>query len=205
MSPELLIAFILAAIVLSVSPGAGAVNTMSHGLRLGVWRTLPSILGQQIGVVVQLIVVGIGLGALLASSVLAFTLLKWAGVLYLIWLGIQKWREPALAMDDGDVPVMSGWKRFWQGALVNTLNPKATVFLVAFLPQFIDPAAARLPQFLQMGVVLVVVDIAVMLGYASLASLLRGWFSNPARQQLQNRLFGSLFVVAGGALASYSR
>ncbi|MCV6587434.1 MAG: homoserine/homoserine lactone efflux protein [Marinobacterium sp.] len=205
MSTELLIAFILAAVVLSVSPGAGAVNTMSHGLRLGIWRTLPSILGQQVGVVVQLVVVGIGLGALLASSVLAFTLLKWLGVLYLIWLGVQKWREPALAMTDGEVPVMSGWKRFWQGALVNTLNPKATVFLVAFLPQFIDPTAARLPQFLQMGAVLVVVDIVVMLGYASLASLLRGWFSNPARQQLQNRLFGSLFVVAGGALASYSR
>jgi len=205
MSLEMLLAFALAAVVLSVSPGAGAVNTMSNGLSYGVKRTIPSILGLQLGLAGQVLIVGVGLGALLSSSAWAFTALKWLGVAYLIWLGIQKWREPPLVMGAADDTGRSASKRFWEAAFVNVINSKTTVFLLAFLPQFLNPSAPKGEQFLIMGSVLVAVDTMVMLGYASLAASLKGWFQNPARQKAQNRLFGGMFVAAGSALASYSR
>lgn len=205
MSMELILAFVLAAIVLSVSPGAGAVNTMSNGLRYGVKRTLPAILGLQLGLAAQILIVGVGLGALLSSSALAFVVLKWLGVGYLIWLGIQKWREAPALLSAAQEQNGAGWQRFWSAALVNLLNPKSTIFLLAFLPQFLVPAEPQGPQFLIMGSILLSVDTLVMLGYASLAASLKGWFQNPAQQRLQNRVFGGMFVAAGSALASVSR
>lgn len=205
MSMELILAFVLAAIVLSVSPGAGAVNTMSNGLRYGVKRTVPAILGLQLGLAAQILIVGVGLGALLSSSALAFVVLKWLGVGYLIWLGIQKWREAPALLSAAQEQTGAGWQRFWAAALVNLLNPKSTIFLLAFLPQFLVPAEPQGPQFLIMGSILLSVDTLVMLGYASLAASLKGWFQNPARQRLQNRVFGGMFVAAGSALASVSR
>lgn len=207
MSTEILIAFTLAAIVLSVSPGAGAVNTMSNGLRYGVRRTLPSILGLQLGVIAQIIIVGAGIGALLASSSLAFSVIKWLGAGYLIWLGYQKWREipQQLSTETAENSSDSSSRRFWQAALVNLFNPKSTIFLIALLPQFLNPQAPQLPQFLVMGSILIIVDSLVMVGYASLAAKLRSLFNNPAQQKTQNRIFGGMFIAAGTALASYSR
>ena len=206
MSLELFLAFLLASVLISISPGAGAVNTMSNGLRYGVRQSMPAILGLQVGYGAQVVIVGVGLGALLASSELAFSLVKWLGAGYLIWLGYQKWREKPLAIEEGQQQLtVSAKKRFWQAAFVNLVNPKATVFLVALFPQFIVADAPQLPQFLIMGSTLIVVDIMVMIGYASLASKLSRWFKDPKHQKSQNRIFGGMFMAAGTALASYSR
>lgn len=203
MSPNLWLAFLLASILISLSPGAGAVNTMSNGLRYGVRRTLPAIIGLQLGFGTQILIVGVGLGAILASSTWMFTLLKWAGVAYLVWLGWQKWREGSLeAPTDTD---KAPDKRFWESVLVNMTNPKATVFLVSLFPQFLEPDAPHGPQFLAMGVTLIAVDIIVMLGYATLASQLQRFMRRPAQQRMLNRLFGGLFVAAAVALASFRR
>ncbi|WP_086479573.1 homoserine/homoserine lactone efflux protein [Oceanospirillum sanctuarii] len=206
MSFELFLAFLLASILISVSPGAGAVNTMSNGLRYGVRNSMPAILGLQVGYGAQVIIVGVGLGALLASSEVAFGLVKWLGAAYLVWLGYQKWREAPLSLEaQQDQPIESGSRRFWQAAFVNLINPKATVFLVALFPQFIVADAPQLPQFLIMGTTLIIVDILVMVGYASLAAKLSRWFKDPKHQKSQNRIFGGMFMAAGTALASYSR
>ena len=206
MSTELFLAFLLASVLISISPGAGAVNTMSNGLRYGVRKSMPAILGLQLGYGAQVVIVGAGLGALLASSELAFSLVKWLGAAYLVWLGYQKWREPPLAIGEAENKhIESAAKRFWQAAFVNLVNPKATVFLVALFPQFIVADTPQLPQFLVMGVTLIVVDILVMVGYASLAAKLSHWFKDPRHQKSQNRVFGGMFMAAGSALASYSR
>ncbi|WP_028303981.1 homoserine/homoserine lactone efflux protein [Oceanospirillum maris] len=206
MSLELFLAFLLASVLISISPGAGAVNTMSNGLRYGVRQSMPAIFGLQVGYGAQVVIVGVGLGALLASSELAFSLVKWLGAGYLIWLGYQKWREKPLAIEEGQQQLtVSAKKRFWQAAFVNLVNPKATVFLVALFPQFIVADAPQLPQFLIMGSTLIIVDIMVMIGYASLASKLSRWFKDPKHQKSQNRIFGGMFMAAGTALASYSR
>lgn len=205
MSLTLWLTFVVAAVLISVSPGAGAVNTMSNGLQYGVRRSVPAILGLQLGYGAQILLVGAGLGAIIASSALALSVIKWLGVAYLIWLGIQKWREPVTAHQDSPQARVSNRKRFWQSAFVNLTNPKATVFLIALFPQFLVAGEPHGPQLATMGLTLVIVDCLVMLGYALLASQLYRFLTTPRRQKLMNQVFGSLFVVAAAALAGFRR
>lgn len=205
MSLTLWLTFTVAAVLISISPGAGAVNTMSNGMQYGVRRSLPAILGLQLGYGAQILLVGAGLGAIIASSNLALSVIKWLGVAYLIWLGIQKWREPPLAHASAEQAPVSGLKRFWQSAFVNLTNPKATVFLVALFPQFLVAGEPHGPQLATMGLTLVLVDCVVMLGYALLASQLFRFMTTPRQQKRMNQVFGSLFVFAAVALASFRR
>ncbi len=206
MSLDIWIAYSIACIVISVSPGAGAVNTMSNGLHYGVRHSLPAILGLQLGYGAQFVIVGIGLGTVLASSNALFDAIKWLGVVYLVWLGMQKWRQPMLKIDDASTSTdLAYQRRFWQAALVNLTNPKATVFLVALLPQFLELDKPQLPQFSIMTLTGISVDILVMLGYATLATTIARWMKSDRHQRLLNRLFGSMFVIAAGLMASYQR
>ena len=205
MTLTLWLTFLIAAVLISLSPGAGAVNTMSNGVRFCVKRSLPAILGLQLGYGAQIVLVGAGLGALVASSATLLTVIKWIGVAYLIWLGIQKWREPVLAVDENEEPDISPRRQFWDAALVNVTNPKATVFLIALFPQFLVAEAPHGPQLVTMGTTLILVDCLVMLGYALLASQLLRFMTTPRRQRQMNRLFGGLFVTAAVALASFKR
>lgn len=205
MSLSVWLTFVVAAILISVSPGAGAVNTMSNGLQYGVRRSMPAILGLQLGYGAQILLVGAGLGAVIASSNMALSVIKWLGVAYLVWLGIQKWREPVVAhSSDGQAEVSDG-RRFWRATVVNLTNPKATVFLIALFPQFLVAEAPHGPQLATMGITLIIVDCLVMLGYALLASQLFRFMTTPRRQKRMNQVFGSLFVVAAVALASFRR
>ncbi|ASP37971.1 homoserine/homoserine lactone efflux protein [Bacterioplanes sanyensis] len=206
MALETWLAFLLASILISISPGAGAVNTMSNGLRYGISGSMPAILGLQLGYLAQIVLVGIGLGALLATSQWAFELVRWFGVAYLVWLGYQKWTQPLLDMSTADAQQSNKSQQFWQAAVVNISNPKATVFLLALFPQFANPNASHpAEQYLLMGSTLVVVDIIVMIGFAGLAAQLKRWMNSDAHQRLQNRIFGGLFIGAAGAMASYHR
>ena len=138
MSLHLWFGFLAATLVVALSPGPGAVLSMSVGLRHGYRHALVAILGLQTALLLQLALVAIGLGALLAASENAFLAVKLAGAAYLVWLGIQKWRAP---VGEGgasvDAELKSGFYR--QGILVNLGNPKAIVFIAALVPQFIDP------------------------------------------------------------------
>lgn len=206
MALETWLAFLLASILISISPGAGAVNTMSNGLRFGIGGSMPAILGLQLGYLAQIILVGIGLGALLATSQWAFELVKWLGVAYLVWLGYQKWTQPVLELDASSTQQSNKSQQFWQAALVNLSNPKATIFLVALFPQFANPNASNpVEQYMVMGSTLVMVDIIVMIGFAGLAAQLKRWMHSAAHQRLQNRIFGGLFISAAGVMASYHR
>lgn len=205
MSLHLWLGFLAATLVVALSPGPGAVLSMSVGLRHGYRHALAAILGLQTALLLQLSLVALGLGALLAASENAFLAVKLAGAAYLVWLGVQKWRSPvgeegASPMDEA---LKSGFYR--QGILVNLGNPKAIVFIAALVPQFIDPAAPKAIQFLVIGITMFSIDVAVMSGYA----LLAGRFRNSVRDRravvLQNRMFGAIFVGAGCLLAGASR
>jgi len=196
--------FLLAAILIAVTPGPGAVASMSAGMRHGYWSALILVLGLQAAILLHLGVVAIGLGALLATSEAAFGLVKLAGAAYLVWLGVQKWRTPFLSK----VELLSGERRrslFLQGLLVNLTNPKAIVFIGALVPSFIDTGAALLPQYLVIAVTLCLTDMLVMSVYALVASRLGAVMRDPKLMRVQNRLFGSLFVTAGTLLALSSR
>ena len=207
MSLQVWLAFIVAAILISLSPGAGAISCMASGMRYGYRRSLPNIAGMQLGVALQLVVVGIGLGALLAASTLAFNLVKVFGVAYLCYLGWQQFRAEARPVQLADVETAADTPRalFTQGFLVNASNPKATIFLLAVLPQFIDAQAPQLPQYLVAMATLTVVDIIVMSGYALFAARVLRLLREPGQIRWMNRGFGSMFVLAAGFLALFRR
>jgi homoserine/homoserine lactone efflux protein len=196
------LAFVAACFVFSLSPGAGAVSTMSTSLAQGPRRALANILGLQIALTTHIVVVAAGLGMLLSSSAWAFTALKLVGALYLVWLGVQKWREaPTLAVA-GSKAGGGIWKLIRTGVLVNLTNPKSIIFLAAFLPQFVQPGSPQAPQYLILGLTVLAMDWLVMIGYALLAASLRSVMATPVAMRRGNRVFGSLFIGAGLALAS---
>lgn len=201
MSIDVWLAYLLAAIVFSFAPGSGTVNSISNGMVYGWRKSLASIIGLQLGMAVHIILVGVGLGAIVAGSELAFTVIKWLGAVYLVWLGIQKWREKsALSLADRDTTV-SAATLFKRAIFVNLTNPKTIVFLVALFPQFINPLAPQLPQLLILGITTLVVDGFVMLFYVLLASRFTRYIRSTTVMTRLNRLFGSMFIGCGALLA----
>ena len=206
MTLETWLAFLVAAVLISVSPGAGAVACMTSGMRYGYRRGVWNIFGMQVGIALQLAIVGAGLGAILATSTMAFTALKWLGVAYLCWLGVKQWRAPAEPVEVGAAP--RGGTRaalFAQGFLVNATNPKATVFFLAVLPQFIEASRSLLPQYLAVVATLTAVDLVVMSGYTVFAAKFLALLRAPRQIRFVNRLFGGLFVGAAALLATFKR
>ncbi len=201
------LAFFAASWAISISPGAGAVAAMSAGLAHGFRRGYLTTLGLVLGIWTQIVIVGIGLGALVATSATAFTVIKWAGVAYLVWLGLQQWRAPArpLAQASPDVSPQRARDLIVRGWIINALNPKGTVFLLAVVPQFLDLVQPLAPQYLVIALTLGFTDLVVMAGYTALAARLLRSLKSTAHVRALNRVFGSLFVVAGGLLALFKR
>ncbi|MCP1439134.1 homoserine/homoserine lactone efflux protein [Erwinia persicina] len=199
------LAYLLTTSILSLSPGSGAINTMSTGISHGYRGAAASISGLQVGLAVHILLVGIGLGALFSQSVLAFEVLKWAGAAYLIWLGIQQWRSAGAIDLQAVAKAMPRRRLFKRAVLVNLTNPKSIVFLAALFPQFIIPHQPQAMQYLVLGVTTVVVDIIVMIGYATLAQRIAAWIKGPKQMKLLNRLFGGMFMAVGALLASARR
>ena len=195
--------------VIALSPGSGAVLSMSHGLSYGVRRTTPTILGLQLGLAVVLLVAGLGVGALLLASAKAFWVVKVLGAAYLIWLGWRQWRAPVAADaatgHAASESAMSVRQRVLRGFLTNVTNPKGIVFMAAVLPQFINPAK---PLALQLAILLattLAVDVTVMHGYAWLASRLQALLRSARARRNQNRVFGSVLMAMGASLLLVKR
>lgn len=196
--------FLAASLLIAVTPGPGAVISMSTGMRHGYWAALTAILGLQAAILLHLLIVALGVGALLAASETAFAAVKFLGAAYLVWLGFQKWRTPAVPVD-ANAPLIRRKGLFLQGLLVNLTNPKAIIFVGALVPQFVNPALPQLPQYLLIAATLCLTDMTVMSGYALAGSRLGRWLHDPATIRLQNRAFGGLFVSAGALLAISSK
>ena len=212
MALHLWLAYLVAAIAIALSPGPGAVLAMSHGLSWGVRAASVTILGLQAGLALILLVAGVGVGAVLLASSTAFTVVKVLGAAYLLWLWLHQWRAPvALAGADdaaqppAQVAPLSARQRFLRGLLTNATNPKGIVFMVAVLPQFIDPAHALAPQLLVLLATTITVDLIVMHGYALLAASLRGWLNSARAQRTQNRIAGAVLMAMGASLAFIGR
>jgi len=201
------LAFFAASWAISISPGAGAIAAMSAGLNHGFRRGYFTSFGLVLGIWTQVIVVGVGLGALVAASSSAFLVVKWLGVAYLLWLGVAQWRAPATPMvASAEVGVLvtrrSMILRAW---MINAVNPKGTVFLLAVVPQFMSLSQPLLPQYLVIAATLAFTDLVVMAGYTLLASRVLGALKSPAHIRALNRTFGGLFVLAGSLLAMFKR
>lgn len=202
MTFEWWLTYLITTIILSLSPGSGAINTMTTAISHGYRKTFSSIAGLQTGLTLHIVLVGVGLGTLFSRSVMAFEILKWAGAVYLIWLGIQQWRAAGSIGLNTQGNSQPRRKLFKRAVLVNMTNPKSIVFLAALFPQFINPAEPQVMQYFILGTTTVVVDIIVMMGYATLATRIAAWIKEPHQVKVLNRIFGSLFILVAGLLAS---
>ncbi len=201
------LAFFLASWIISLSPGAGAIASMSSGLQYGFLRGYWNAIGLQLGLAMQIAVVAGGLGAILAASSNAFYAIKWFGVAYLVYLAIKQWRALPMDMSEDAAirPIGKPMAMMFRGFLVNASNPKALVFMLAVLPQFVNPQAPLLTQYLILGATMISVDMIVMAGYTGLASKVLRLLRTPKQQKRMNRTFAGLFVGAAGFLASLHR
>ena len=150
--PWVLLAFIPAGLALNLTPGADMMFTLAQGLKGGPRAGMAANAGIAVGGMVHTVIAGLGLGALVAAHPLAFDVIRWGGVGYLLWLAVQSLRAGPMAAR-GDVAARSLGRVFVDGLMVNLLNPKVILFILAFLPQFVDPGRAVLPQFLLLGLV----------------------------------------------------
>jgi len=204
-------AYFFASWAIALSPGSGAVLSMTHGLAYGVRAASATVLGLQLGLAVILLVAGAGVGAVLVASATAFTVVKVVGAAYLIWLGIKQWRAPVQGPAPGGeaLPAKAGVpslrERLALGFFTNVTNPKGIVFMVAVLPQFIDPTKPLWLQLLVLLVTTISVDLVVMHGYAFLASRLQRWLATARARRAQNRVFGGVLMLMGASLMLVKR
>jgi threonine/homoserine/homoserine lactone efflux protein len=191
--------YLLAAIGLSLSPGPNSLLALTHGALHGRRKALYTIFGGAFGFIAVIALSMFGIGALLKTSLVWLTIMKWAGGAYLVWLGIQVWRSPPIGIEiHGSAQPRAGGSLFRQGALSAMTNPKALLFFTAFLPQFIDPARSLLIQFVIMAGTFAAVEIATEAFIASMAHRISPWLRRVGRRF--NQACGGVFMAIGAAL-----
>lgn len=188
--------YALAAVGLSLTPGPNGLLALTHGALYGTKKTLATILGGGVGFAAVIAMSMFGIGALLQASADLLVVLKWLGGAYLVFLGIQVWRSAPIGVESKSTTKhVSNLQRFQQGFLSAVTNPKGILFFVAFLPQFIDPAASLALQFVIMAVTFVVIEFFYELLVAGLADKIQPFLKRAGKNF--NRFFGSVFMAIG--------
>lgn len=202
MSYQVWFAYMLACWVISISPGAGAIASMSSGLNYGFRRGYWNAIGLQLALLVQIAIVAAGVGVLFATTPMAFLVVKWFGVLYLLYLAYLQWTAKTQSIDiQTEQPTKSIPKLILNGFIVNISNPKAIVFLLAVLPQFLDLSKPQWIQYVIMAATMISIDLIVMAGYTGLAAKVLRLLKSPKQQKYMNRTFAVLFSCAAGLLS----
>lgn len=202
MSLQIWFAFMLACWVISISPGAGAIASMSSGLNYGFRHGYWNAIGLQLALVVQIGIVAAGVGVLFATTPWAFLAIKWFGVAYLLYLAYLQWNAPVQAIEITQTfSNKPASKLVLYGFLINMSNPKAIVFLLAVLPQFLDLSKPQWTQYVVMAVTMITIDLIVMAGYTGLAAKVLKLLKSPKQQKMMNRTFAILFTGAAGLLS----
>ncbi len=200
MDLNLYLAFFAATTIMILLPGPTVMLTVAHSISFGWRRALATVAGATIGVGIQLAVTLVGMTSLIVLMAEWFEGLRWAGVAYLAYLGIQHWRTHP-ETEATPAAMRSGRSLLIQGVVVTTANPKSMFFLSAFFPQFIDPVAAPGPQFALLGVTF----LAITFGFTALWAVAAGHAGTAFRTRrgirLRNRIAGTLMLGAGLGLA----
>ena len=196
MTPE----FLLAAFVVVLIPGTGVIYTIATGIAGGFRASLSAAFGCTLGILPAITASFIGLSALLHSGAVAFTVLKYAGAAYLLYLAWLNWNDRGPISLSRTVPA-SAMKLATTGVLINVLNPKLTIFFLAFLPQFIDPSRAIGPQLALQSAVFMAMTFAVFILYGALAARAGQTLRKPAAQNWIRRGSASTFAILGARLA----
>lgn len=205
MSVTIWLSLLAASVVISFTPGAGAINTMSNALTEGWRRSIWGVIGQQLALIVHVVIVAAGVGLIVSRSPVLFDVIRYAGAAYLAYLGLRlifaRARDSGEAVADGPRLPESHWSMIRRGFWVNLLNPKAIVFFLAFIPQFIRLDLPALPQYLILIATVIVVDVAVMWGFfATAARPFRRITRTTGGQRALNMVFGVLFLAVAALL-----
>ena len=197
-------AFTAASAVLLIIPGPTVLLVVSYALGQG-WRTvLPMTAGVALGDFTAMTLSMLGLGALLAASATLFTVLKWVGAAYLVYLGIRLWRAGGTLDAAPRTDAVSAAWMLGHAWLVTALNPKSITFFVAFLPAFLDPQADFLTQMIVFETTFLLLAFANAFGYALVAARARGFVLNPHAIGVVNKVGGGLLVGAGAATVTFA-
>lgn len=198
--------FFTAAIALNISPGPDLLYILSRTIAQGAKVGWASAAGVCTGAIVHVLAAAFGLSAILAASAVAFTVVKYVGAAYLLYLGVQALRSRGAGMDLAAAPeriAVTPWQAFRQGILVDVLNPKAAIFFMAFLPQFVRPSRGSAPlQLVVLGLLVILVAIIVETLFVLAAARSTDFFRrNPKASVWLDRALGSIFITLGIRLA----
>lgn len=198
-----LLALLVAAIALAFLPGPSSMLILSRSIAGGRKVGLATCAGSAFGSTLAVLAAALGLSALLMTSSLAFTVVKWLGAIYLAYLGVRMWLEPSNLLGGSSRSSVTPLQAFSQGVLTDITNPKTALFFSAFLPQFIQPERGGVTaQFVVLGLITVLVLIIYAVGLTLLADSVRSWLMrNSAFVVWQSRIVGTVFVGFGLRLA----
>ncbi|MEP2704998.1 MAG: LysE family translocator [Roseibium sp.] len=205
MTLELYLAYVVATLIVLALPGPTIMLVVSYALTQGRKSAAASVLGVGLGDATAAVVSLMGLGAILAASATAFTVLKWVGAAYLAWLGIKMWRNRSSALGPHNVADVPAKTIFWHAYVVTALNPKGIVFFMAFLPHFIAPQAAVVPQLTLLGSTFVVLGVFNAAVYALAAAAIGQKLRNPSFLRLVNKIGGGFLIFAAAMTATLQR
>jgi threonine/homoserine/homoserine lactone efflux protein len=201
-STSALTTFLVASILFIQVPGPSLLFTIGRALTVGRRDALLSVVGNALGLFIQAVCVAVGLGALVATSATAYTLLKLVGAAYVVYLGVQAIRHRAdarTALRTGERPPERAGQALRTGFVVGVSNPKTIVFFVAFLPQFTDPGAAALPQVLVLGLAFAALAVVSDSLWATVAGSARRWFAREPRRLDAMGATGGVMMIGLGA------
>jgi threonine/homoserine/homoserine lactone efflux protein len=197
--------FVLVAFVTILSPGPGILLTLTNAIRYGFSGAVGGILGIALGSFIVAGVSATSLGVILATSTLAFSIMKYIGAAYLIYMGIKLWRSAPAIMNGDTVTTRSMSRQFVEGFTMQLTNPKAVFFFMSIFPQFIHFSGDYTQQFLLLVVTYSLLVVAIHFVYAYLAKAMRTWLSSERGGRIINRFGGGTFICFGVGLASASR
>ena len=207
MGIEIWFSFVLASLVLCVTPGPTVFFVIGHSLKHGKSSVIPMVFGALTGDIILMGLSFIGLSAILATSVFMFTLLKFVGALYLIYLGIKAWKSDASIQNDDkktDQPLKKR-KVYRDALLVTALNPKGIIFFTAFFPLFLDVNSALLPQMIILALTFMGVALSTNSCYSIFSSYLSTKVKSKKTQKIFNKTSGGLLIGAGLVTASIQK
>lgn len=194
--------FLAVAALTVLSPGPGVLMTITNALRFGFKGTVGGIFGIAAGAFLVAGISATALGAVLAASAVAFTIMKFIGAAYLIYLGVKLWKAPPPSFDNRATHEARWSRRFAEGLSLQLTNPKAIFFFLSVFPQFIDPGASYKVQFLLLVVTYAFLVVGIHTLYALFAHQARGWLTSERGGRLLNKAGGATFMCFGAALAA---
>lgn len=201
MSTDVWLSFVLASMILCFSPGPTVFLVMGQSLSHGKTSVIPLVAGVLSGDVIAMSISLLGLGALLATSAVLFSIFKWLAAAYLIYLGLKTWRSK-LDVQNADPVLGKNGKIFKQALVVTALNPKGIIFFIAFFPLFIDADKAVLPQMLIMALSFLMASALSAAFYATFSGYLRSKIKSVQVQKVFNKISGSMLIGAGSVTAT---